>query len=323
MSKPALGRGLGALLGGAPKPASGPASPAAGAPPNSTGTPSYSLGSPSNLPPTTPSGPRKVPLDSIRPCAFQPRKDFSEESLRELADSIREQGLVQPLVVRLQGDHFELIAGERRWRASKLAGLSEVPIIERVANDREVLELALIENLQRENLNPIEESLGYAQLAEQFNLTQEEIAKKVGRSRAAVANALRLLKLPPSVREAIRSSRISVGHAKVLLGLTDSGLQESASERILTDGLSVRATEELVARWNGTPLPSQPTPTPTDSRNLPQRDPHVVDVENRLRERFGTKVGLRYLKGRGSIEIRYFSDDEFERILSILGVQVD
>lgn len=323
MSKPALGRGLGALLGGAPKPASGPATPAAGAAPNPTGTPSYSLGTPSSPPATSPAGPRKVPLESIRPCAFQPRKDFSEESLRELADSIREQGLVQPLVVRPLGDHFELIAGERRWRASKLAGLSEVPIIERIANDREVLELALIENLQRENLNPIEESLGYAQLAEQFNLTQDEIAKKVGRSRAAVTNALRLLKLPPSVREAIRSSRISVGHAKVLLGLTDTGLQESACERILTDGLSVRATEELVARWNGTPIPSQTTPTPATPPTLTQRDPHVVDVENRLRERFGTKVGLRYLKGRGSIEIRYFSDDEFERILSILGVQVD
>lgn len=271
---------------------------------------------------TTGDGTRKVALESIRPCSFQPRKDFSEESLKELADSIREQGLVQPLVVRLHGGFFELIAGERRWRAAKMAGLTEVPIVERVANDREVLELALIENLQRENLNPIEEALGYAQLAEQFILTQEDIAKKVGRSRAAVANALRLLKLPVPVREAIRHGRLSVGHAKVLLGLTDLGLQESASERVLKDGLSVRATEELVARWNGAPLPSDKKPA-AEVRPISPRDPHVVDVENRLRERFGTKVGLRYVKGRGSIEIRYFSDDELERILDLLGVALD
>jgi ParB family chromosome partitioning protein len=320
MSKPALGRGLGALLGGAPKPASAPTPPAGGAPLGSTATPSYTLAATPT--PAPPPGVRKVSIDHIRPCAFQPRKDFSEDSLRELADSIREQGIVQPLVVRPQGDHFELIAGERRWRASKLAGLTEVPIVERIASDREVLELALIENLQRENLNPIEEALGYAQLSDQFTLTQEEIAKKVGRSRAAVANSMRLLKLAPPVREATRSGRLSVGHAKVLLSLTDTGLQESACDRILTEGLSVRSTEELVARWNGTPVPSQ-QPTTQPQRNLPGRDPHVVDVENRLRERFGTRVGLRYLKGRGSIEIRYFSDDEFERILSILGVQVD
>lgn len=312
MSKPALGRGLGALLGGAPKPG-GTATPAATA---------TSAGAIPTYPTPSPTGPRRVPIEAIHPCAFQPRKDFSEESLKELADSIREQGLVQPLVVRPQGSHFELIAGERRWRASKLAGLTEVPIIERTASDREVLELALIENLQRENLNPIEEALGYAQLAEQFTLTQEEIAKKVGRSRASVANALRLLKLPAPVRDALRTNRLSVGHAKVLLGLTDTGLQESACERILIEGLSVRATEELVGRWNGTPVPGAKVPPP-ETRTLPQRDPHVVDIEGRLRERLGTKVGVRYVKGRGSIEIRYFSDDELERILSLLGVQVD
>jgi len=317
MSKPALGRGLGALLGGASKASSAPSVPGAtGASPFGSTTTSEKGAV------TTGDGTRKVALESIRPCSFQPRKDFSEESLKELADSIREQGLVQPLVVRLQGGFYELIAGERRWRAAKMAGLTEVPIVERIANDREVLELALIENLQRENLNPIEEALGYAQLAEQFILTQEDIAKKVGRSRAAVANALRLLKLPAVVREAIRNGRLSVGHAKVLLGLTDLGLQESASERVLKDGLSVRATEELVARWNGAPLPGDKKPA-AEVRPISPRDPHVADVENRLRERFGTKVGLRYVKGRGSIEIRYFSDDDFERILDLLGVQLD
>ena len=157
-------------------------------------------------------------LNRIRPSALQPRKEFAPEALQELADSIREQGIVQPLIVRERGGFFELIAGERRWRAAQLLNLPEVPVITREADDRAVLELALIENLQRENLNPLEEAVGYAQLAEQFQLTQEEIAVKVGKSRAAVANATRLLKLPAPVQALLRDNRISVGHAKVILG---------------------------------------------------------------------------------------------------------
>ncbi len=261
---------------------------------------------------------QRVPLDRIRPCSLQPRKDFSAEALRELADSIREQGIVQPLIVRERGGHFELIAGERRWRAAQLLQLPEVPIIVRQADDRAVLELALIENLQRENLNAIEEAHGYEQLAGQFQLTQEEIAVKVGKSRAVVANALRLLKLPQVVQNFVREGRLSVGHAKVILGLSDEKKQKLAAERVIKEGLNVRQTEGLVAKLQA-----------RDSRKLvikpetvaaPGTDPHVTNLEDRLREKFGTKVQLRYAKGKGAVEISFFSDEELERVLQILGV---
>jgi ParB family chromosome partitioning protein len=170
-------------------------------------------------------GVQQVALTRIVPCPFQPRKDFAAESLRELADSIKEQGIVQPLIVRERNGHLELIAGERRWRAAQLLGLTEVPVLLREADDRAVLELALIENLQRENLNPIEEAQGYAQLIAQFELTQELVATKVGKSRAVVANALRLLKLAPEIQAYLRDGRLSVGHAKVILGLTGKKCQ--------------------------------------------------------------------------------------------------
>jgi ParB family chromosome partitioning protein len=311
MSKPALGRGLGALLGGNPvltQPTPAPTAP---------------VSQPVVLSPMPDLHERvqRVPLDRIRPCSLQPRKDFSAEALRELADSIREQGIVQPLIVRERGGHFELIAGERRWRAAQLLQLPEVPIIVRQADDRAVLELALIENLQRENLNAIEEAHGYEQLAGQFQLTQEEIAVKVGKSRAAVANALRLLKLPPVVQNFVREGRLSVGHAKVILGLADEKKQKLAAERVIKEGLNVRQTEGLVAKLQA-----------RDSRRLgikpetvaaPGSDPHVTNLEDRLREKFGTKVQLRYAEGKGTVEISFFSDEELERILQILGVSAD
>src|SRR3984885_1562451 len=236
MAKPALGRGLGALLGGNP--------------PLTQSMPAPSIQPPATAAPAPDNRERvlRVPLDKIRATAMQPRKQFSEESLRELADSIREQGIVQPLIVRERDGFFELIAGERRWRAAQLLNLPEVPVIAREADDRSVLELALIENLQRENLNALEEALGYAQLAEQFQLTQEEIATKVGKSRAAVANATRLLKLPAQVQSFIREGRLSAGHAKVILGLADGQLQSLAAERIIKEGLNVRQAEGLITK---------------------------------------------------------------------------
>ena len=313
MAKPALGRGLGALLGGTPvltKPA--PVSPV----PPATVAPV----------PAPPIDARdrvlRVPLGRIRPCALQPRKDFPAETLRELADSIREQGIVQPLIVRERGGHWELIAGERRWRAAQLLNLPEVPVIVRQADDRAVLEMALIENLQRENLNPIEEAQGYTQLVSQFQLTQEDVAAKVGKSRAAVANALRLLKLPPVVQGYVREGRLSVGHAKVILGLVDEKQQRHAAERVIKEGLNVRQTEGMVARLQArkpghalTKLGSTALPLPADA--------HVADLENRLRERFGTKVQLRYVEGKGVVEISFFSDAELERVLQILGITPD
>jgi ParB family chromosome partitioning protein len=307
MAKPALGRGLGALLGGNPlaQPAPAPA----------IQQPTIPISAPDNRERV-----QRVALDKIRPSALQPRKQFSEESLRELADSIREQGIVQPLIVRARGDFFELIAGERRWRAAQLLNLSEVPVITREADDRAVLELALIENLQRENLNAIEEAHGYAQLAEQFQLTQEEIAAKVGKSRAAVANSLRLIKLSQTIQNFVRDERLSVGHAKVILGLADEKNQQLAAERVIKDGLNVRQTEGLVAKLQkrGPRKTAQP-----ESIAAPIGDPHIADLEARLREIFATKVQLNYAQGKGTLEISFFSDAELERLLQILGVAAD
>jgi ParB family chromosome partitioning protein len=263
---------------------------------------------------------RQVALDAIRPCPLQPRKDFAPEALQELADSIRAQGIIQPLIVRERDGGFELIAGERRWRAAQLAGLKELPVIVREADDGAVLQLALIENLQRENLNPLEEAQGYAELIERFSLRQEDVAAQVGKSRAVVANALRLLKLPPEVQVYLRDGRLSVGHAKVILGLAEGEAQSLATARILEDALNVRQTEELVARLQRA-APS--APAKPGAASSAQRDANLAALENRLRERFGTKVMLRYRHGKGALEIRFFSDDELERLLDLVGVKLD
>jgi ParB family transcriptional regulator, chromosome partitioning protein len=308
MSKPALGRGLGALLSGSP--ATTTTAPAAAKP----------AIAPAPLPDSR-DRVQRVPLDRIRPSAMQPRKNFSDDALKELADSIREQGIVQPLIVRERGGFFELIAGERRWRASQLLKLSEVPVIVREADDRAVLELALIENLQRENLNAIEEALGYSQLAEQFQLTQEEIALKVGKSRTAVANATRLLKLPPSVQGYVREGRLSVGHAKVILGLSDERQQIIATERAIKDGLNVRQTEGLIAKLQarGGKITSENAKT----KAIVPIDSNLARLEEKLREKFGTKVHLKYVHGKGAVEISFFSDDELQSVLEKLGVNAD
>ncbi len=304
MAKPALGRGLGALLGGTPA--------LKAAAPVPVQDPAVHAADQERV--------QRVSLNRIVPCPFQPRKDFSPETLGELADSIKERGIVQPLIVRERDGHFELIAGERRWRAAQLAGLSEVPIILRQADDRAVLELALIENLQRENLNPIEEAQGYAQLVEQFHLTQEDVAAKVGKSRAVVANALRLLKLPAELQGYLRDGRISVGHAKVILGLSAETQQKAAAQRILREGLNVRQTEALVTKWQAR---ASGTATKTNPLAGPARDTHLARLEDQLRERLGTKVHLRYAGGKGALEIGFFSDAELERILQVLGINLD
>jgi ParB family chromosome partitioning protein len=304
MSKPALGRGLGALLGGSPA-VTNPA-------------PTITVAAPL---PDSRDRVQRVPLNRIRASAMQPRKEFSAEALQELADSIREQGIVQPLIVRERGGFFELIAGERRWRAAQLLNLPEVPIITREADDRSVLELALIENLQRENLNALEEALGYAQLAEQFQLTQEDIAKKVGKSRAAVANATRLLKLPAQVQSFIREGRISVGHAKVILGLADGPLQSLAAERIIKEGLNVRQAEGLISKLQA--RGSRPASENAKPRVIVPVSSNISRLEEKMREKFGTKVHLKYAHGKGAVEISFFSDDELQRVLEVLGVNAD
>jgi len=308
MAKPALGRGLGALLGDSPIAKPPGAAPASNAVPDAASI--------------TDARERvqRVALDRIRPCPLQPRKDFSAEALKELADSIKEQGIVQPLIVRERDGRLELIAGERRWRAAQLLGLAEVPVIVRQADDRVVLELALIENLQRENLNAIEEAQGYAQLIEVFQLKQEEVATKVGKSRAVVANALRLLKLPAAIQASIREGRLSVGHAKVILGLATERHQKLAADRIIKEGLNVRQTEALVARLQARETGNITKPIPV----MPlSGDAHVASLENKLRERLGTKIRLRYSQGKGALEINFFSDAELERILHVLGISPD
>jgi ParB family chromosome partitioning protein len=305
MAKPALGRGLGALLGGTASQVNPPVPPAPAIVPG----------------PLTDGLDRveRIKLDRIRPSALQPRKDFAPEALKELADSIREQGVIQPLIVRQRNGQFELIAGERRWRAAQLAGLAEVPVIVREADDRSVLEMALIENLQRENLNPMEEALGYSELIERFSLRQEDVGTKVGKSRAVVANSLRLLKLPPDVQGFVRDGHISVGHAKVILGLSSLDMQKLAAERIIKKGLNVRQTEELVNQLGASERTGSGGATAVKSL----RDSNVSDLETRLRERFGTKVQLKYRQGKGALEVHFFSDDELDRILQIVGVKVD
>ena len=306
MAKPALGRGLGALLGGSPVPKTPGPAPTATALPETAAHPRERV--------------QRVPLDRIRPCPFQPRKEFSAEALRELADSIKEQGIVQPLIVREHNGHLELIAGERRWRAAQLAGLTEAPVVLREADDRAVLELALIENLQRENLNPIEEAQGYAQLIDHFQLKQEEVGVKVGKSRAVITNALRLLKLPATVQTSLRESRLSVGHAKVILGLESDTQRMLAADRILKEGLNVRQTEALVAKWQA--RAAGPAAKPA-AETAPPRDAHLASLEDRLRQRLGTKVHLRYSQGKGDIQVSFFSDAELERLLEILGVPAE
>ncbi len=312
MSKPALGRGLGALLGG--NSGAKPATPVPALQPAAAPQPPPAV-------PDTREHVLRVPLAKIKPSPLQPRKDFTAESLQELAASIKEQGIVQPLIVREMGEHYELIAGERRWRAAQLLNLAEVPAIVREADDRSVLELALIENLQRENLNAMEEALGYQQLINQFQLRQEDVATKVGKNRVSVANALRLLKLTPEIQAYVRDGRISVGHAKVILSLPLPEQQKLAAERVLKDGLSVRAAEELVSSLQSQkPATSSKT---TGTHMILSRDANVVSLENKIRERFGTKVALRYKAGKGALEIRFFNEDDLQRILGVIGVNAE
>ena len=248
---------------------------------------------------------RKIKLDDIRSSPFQPRQDFKTESLGELVDSIREQGIIQPLIVRKVGEHFELIAGERRWRAAKTLSLKEAPAIVREATDQEVLELALIENLQRADLNVVEEARAYQRLAAEFDLRQEDIARKVGKSRAAVANAMRLLELDSRVQKWLTDERLSVGHAKVLLGVKAADEQHLLAEHIIRQHSTVRAAEKLVQEHNARQGAVQIGPgsrTNAAARALERQVelPAVLQsLQNRLREHLATHVALRHGEKKG------------------------
>ncbi|PYJ10552.1 MAG: transcriptional regulator [Verrucomicrobia bacterium] len=270
----------------------------------------------------------QISLARVVPSTLQPRKDFGREALQELIDSIRQHGIIQPLIVRPAtaspsgggqvGARFELIAGERRWRAAQEIGLATVPAIVRTASDLEVLELSLIENLQRADLNPIEEAQGYARLANEFGMRQEDIALKVGRSRAAVANAVRLLDLHPQVQIWLAQNLLSVGHAKVLLALKAPEEQLLAAETVLRRNATVRSTERLVARQLGIGR----------SRRRSRRAPAelsaagtaVDDLQNRLQQHLATHVTIHHGDKRGRIEIEYYGTDDLHRIVTALGL---
>lgn len=252
-----------------------------------------------------------LPISQVESCASQPRKQFDPDALADLADSIREHGIIQPLTVRkLQSGYYQIIAGERRWRAARMAGLSEVPAIVIEADDRKAMELAMIENLQREDLNPMEEAEGYQTLMQQYNMTQEETAQRVGKSRSAVANAMRLLKLCPPVRAMVEDGRLSSGHARAIL-LLSPAMQESAANAIIKDELSVRQTEQLVKKLTAPPKPEQPEP-----------DGLSVDYAKEAAKELGSRLGrgCRIVTGRkkGRIELEYYGVEDLNQLLDAL-----
>lgn len=251
------------------------------------------------------------PIEQIRPNRNQPRKQFAPEKLEELASSIREKGVIQPLVVTKKDGYYEIIAGERRWRASQKAGLRELPVVIREASEDAVMELALIENIQREDLNAIEEAQAYKSLVEHFGISQDEVAKRVGKNRTTVTNALRLLKLPEEIQKDVVEERLSMGHARALLGLEHEEQLQKARQEILHRQLSVRATEELVNRLKrGVKVVEKPARQP---------DLLMVALEEQLQKQFQTRIAIRRNNtGKGALEIHFNSADELTRIVDLL-----
>ena len=261
---------------------------------------------------TESSGSLSLPISQVETCSSQPRKRFDDESLQELADSISQHGIIQPLTVRkLSSGYYQIIAGERRWRAARLAGLQEVPVIVIEADDRKAAELAMIENLQREDLNPMEEAAGFQSLIESYHMTQEEAAQRVGKSRSAVTNALRLLGLTPSVRKLVEEGKLSAGHARALVPLSPS-LQESAANAIVSGGLSVRQTEALVKRLSA------------EKKEAQAKDPDEVDylaeAQNELKARLCRGVKIVPGRKKGRIELEYYGVDDLNDLLDALAV---
>lgn len=264
---------------------------------------------------------REIPIGEIRPNQHQPRDQFDEEELAALVGSIREVGVLQPVLVRPAGDGFELIAGERRWRAAKRVGLSTIPALVRDADEASALEQALVENIHRANLNPLEEAAAYQQLIEDFGLTHEEVARRVGKGRATVTNTLRLMHLPPGVQRALRDGGLSMGHARALLGTPDRAFQEELARRITQEGLSVRAVEEAVrsqleTREVTTEGPDAPAPVAKSGRTL--RAPGLLELEQLLGERLATRVQVTMGAQRGRVVVDFSGLDDLERIYRVI-----
>ncbi len=253
----------------------------------------------------------KVKITLVEPNPGQPRKQFDEDALLELSESIRNFGVLQPLVVAKRDKFYEIIAGERRWRAAKVAGLKEIPVIVKDFSDEEIVEVALIENIQRENLNAIEEAIAYQKLMNTFNLKQDEIAEKVAKSRSAIANTMRLLQLEEKVQKMVIDEMLSSGHARALIAIKDKDLQVEIATQIFDQKLSVRETEKLIKKVL-TPKKSQ---LAKKDENL---DPIILSLQKDIEEILGTKVNINAKKNKGKIEIEYFSNDELDRIIDLL-----
>ena len=258
-------------------------------------------------------GSLSLPISQVEPGLKQPRKRFDEDSLQDLADSIRTHGVIQPLTVRrLASGYYQIIAGERRWRAAKIAGLTEIPAVIIEADDRKVMELGLIENLQREDLNPVEEANGYKVLMDEYGLTQEEVAQRVGKSRPAVANALRLLALPDPVHQLLEEGKLSAGHARAILAAPTGELQKKLAQKVIAEDLSVRQTEALAKRLAaGEKEPPSPPPGPDLSI-------YLRAAEKSLAARFGRKVNIISGKKKGKIELEYYNPEDLNTLLDLL-----
>ncbi len=257
-------------------------------------------------------GIENIKLTLIEPNKNQPRKSFDEEKIKALADSIKENGLIQPVIVTpSKNGMYKIVAGERRWRASKKAGLREIPVVIKDYTDEQIAEIALIENLQREDLNPIEEALGYKTLLEEFNLTQELIGKRIGKSRSAISNSLRLLSLEEQIQKLLVSGEISSGHARAILSLEENELRLALSKRIIEDNLNVRQTEALAKQLQKKKPEKKP----------PKKSAYEIEIEkiqNDLASQFGTKVKIMHTDKKGKIEIEYYGSDDLERILNLI-----
>ena len=257
------------------------------------------------------SGEIMVKINEVEPNREQPRKDFDEDALMELADSIKQFGILQPLLVQKKKDYYEIIAGERRWRAAKIAGIKEVPIIEKNYTDQEIVEISLIENIQRENLNPIEEAMAYKRLLEEFDLKQDEVAERVSKSRTAVTNSMRLLKLSDRVQQMIVDDMISTGHARALLAIDDEEQQYMLANKIFDEKLSVRETEKLVKTLKN--------PKREVKKTIIEHTFVYENLEEQMKNIIGTKVSVNpKANGKGKIEIEYYSEEELERIYDLI-----
>ncbi len=282
--RPALGKGIGALLSSAAQ----------------EGGKKYFL----------------CPIEELKPHSQQPRKTFDDKKMAELVSSVKEKGIIQPLVVRQHGDHYQIIAGERRWRAAQKAGLDRVPVVIQDVTEDWALEMALIENIQREDLNPLEEASAYRYLMDNFDLVQEEVAKRVGKERSTVANSLRLLRLPDQIKDCLSTGKISMGHARALLSLDSEEDILEAAEQVIQKKLSVRETEKLIKKIKSF---SENQVHKREPRQI-EPDPNILALENNLRQYFSTQVRLAKKGKGGKIEINFYDDSELERILDMLGI---